>query len=243
MCSLTDLRNRGVSVKQNPYQIWVKNLSNPSILRNLAIPVVAIAVLQSKQKTPNFQTFASRPWKTTPSHPEKTNAYNIIPTSHRKKNPAQPWWINSNGAFSSPNRDKKKWWSACALKNVKWLGLTVYFFGCQLFLMVPLPTDKKTHRPEQQQPTSHFSPLEAMTLCFPDQRVVIHDGLALDFASPPLGLKASYSAVVWWSGVEADFLTQPSRLTLTRVIFVVGKKFKIQTFIWWSFGWVRFSKK
>eukprot|EP00434_Breviolum_minutum_P045120 symbB.v1.2.040385.t1/scaffold7187.1/size12820/1 len=32
---------------------------------------------------------------------------------------------------------------------------------------------------------------EAMTLCFPDERVVIHDGLALNFASPPSGCRAS----------------------------------------------------
>lgn len=32
---------------------------------------------------------------------------------------------------------------------------------------------------------------QAMTLCFPDTRVVVHDGLPLNFSSPPAGLKLS----------------------------------------------------
>ncbi|CAK9002017.1 unnamed protein product [Durusdinium trenchii] len=39
---------------------------------------------------------------------------------------------------------------------------------------------------------------EAMTLCFPDTRVVVHDGLPLNFSSPPAGLKLSAGDL--WSG-------------------------------------------
>eukprot|EP00435_Cladocopium_sp_Y103_P044068 s1943_g12.t1 len=35
---------------------------------------------------------------------------------------------------------------------------------------------------------------ETMTLCFPDQRVVVHDGLPLNFASPPAGLQSTCGA-------------------------------------------------
>lgn len=41
---------------------------------------------------------------------------------------------------------------------------------------------------------------EAMTLCFPDMRVVVHNGLPLNFASPPAGLDHCCVAECWHRG-------------------------------------------
>ena len=96
-----------------------------------------------------------------------------------------------DGAFSSQQAKKKHGDQPfCPSKmEKKWhCNFGAFLLGCPVFFgEVPPRLPRLSPRKK--------TPWEAMTLCFPDQRVVIHDGLALNFASPPSGCKASLGAL------------------------------------------------